>query len=104
MSEIFPRNMIRELKVWSLSIDCGKKPGIKAASGNGIRRCRVLLAHPNCTALDFRLLSQVEVCVKVSKRKELITILKLNSIRGKMVLRIEERCGPYTDIHGSTRP
>ncbi|KIM93968.1 hypothetical protein OIDMADRAFT_207874 [Oidiodendron maius Zn] len=82
--------LMRESRIWFgtfileniLSIDCGKKPGIKAASGNGIRRCRVLLAHPSCTALDFRLLSQVEVRVKVSKRKELITILKLNSIRG----------------------
>jgi hypothetical protein len=45
----------------SLSIDCGKKPGIKAVSAAGMRRCRVLLGHPNRTSLDFRVLSQVEV-------------------------------------------
>jgi hypothetical protein len=44
-----------------LSIDCGKKPGIRASSRAGMRRCRVLLGHPNRTSLDFRLLSQVEV-------------------------------------------
>lgn len=53
----------------SLSLDCGKNPGIKAASGDGMRRCRVLLAHPSRTALDFRLLSQVEVCIKLSEKK-----------------------------------
>jgi hypothetical protein len=63
-----PRNIIGELKVESLSLDCGKKPGIKTASGDGMRRCRVLLAHPSHTALDFRLLSQVEVCVKLPKK------------------------------------
>jgi hypothetical protein len=65
----FPRNIIRELKVKSLSLDCGKKPGIKAASREGMRRCRVLLAHPSRTVLDFRLLSQVEVCLKLREMK-----------------------------------
>lgn len=61
--------LMRESRVWFqtfvleniLSIDCGKKPGIKSTSAASIRRCRVLLAHPSCTTLDFRLLSQVEV-------------------------------------------
>ncbi|KAE9362899.1 hypothetical protein N431DRAFT_424290 [Stipitochalara longipes BDJ] len=61
--------LMRESRVWFgtfileniLSIDCGKKPGIKASSGAGVRRCRVLLGHPNRTALDFRMLSQVEL-------------------------------------------
>jgi hypothetical protein len=43
--------LMRESRVWFgtfileniLSIDCGKKPGIKASSGAGMRRCRVLL-------------------------------------------------------------
>lgn len=65
----FPRNRIKELKLESLSLDCGKKPGIRAASRDGMRRCRVLLAHPSRTALDFRLLSQVEVCVKLREKK-----------------------------------
>ncbi|OBT52755.1 hypothetical protein VE04_04847 [Pseudogymnoascus sp. 24MN13] len=61
--------LMRESRVWFgsfimeniLSLDCGKKPGIRAASRDGMRRCRVLLAHPSRTALDFRLLSQVEL-------------------------------------------
>ncbi|PMD17786.1 hypothetical protein NA56DRAFT_578416, partial [Hyaloscypha hepaticicola] len=61
--------LMRESRVWFetfimeniLSIDCGKKPGIRASSGAGMRRCRVLLGHPSRTALDFRLLSQVEL-------------------------------------------
>jgi hypothetical protein len=65
----FPTSLIGQLKVKSLSLDCGKKPGIKATSGDGMRRCRVLLAHPSHTALDFRLLSQVEVCVKLPGKK-----------------------------------
>lgn len=40
----------------SLSLDCRKKPSIKAASREGIRRCRVLLAYLSRTVLDFRLL------------------------------------------------
>jgi hypothetical protein len=43
--------LMRESRVWFgtfileniLNIDCGKKPGIKASSGAGMRRCRVLL-------------------------------------------------------------
>jgi hypothetical protein len=38
------------------------------------------------------------------KSKELIIILKLNSIRGKMVLGIGERRGLCADVRGSTRP
>jgi len=44
-----------------LSIDCGKNPGVKAVSGEAMRRYRVLLDHPARTSLDFRLLAQVEV-------------------------------------------
>ncbi|KAF8861438.1 hypothetical protein BDZ45DRAFT_799906 [Acephala macrosclerotiorum] len=59
--------LMRETRVWFgtfvlehiLSIDCGKRPGIKAV--DGVRRCRVLLGHPSRTALDFRLLAQVEL-------------------------------------------
>lgn len=61
--------LMRETRVWFgvwvlehiLSIDCGKNPGVKAASGESMRRCRVLLRHPARTALDFRLLAQVEL-------------------------------------------
>lgn len=52
---------VAELTKKRLSIDCGKKPGIRATSEAGMRRCRVLLGNPSRTALDFRLLSQVEV-------------------------------------------
>lgn len=63
--------LMRETRVWFgtfvlehiLSLDCGKRPGIKAATGDGMRRCRVLLGHPARTSLDFRLLAQVEVCL-----------------------------------------
>ncbi|CZR53510.1 uncharacterized protein PAC_03389 [Phialocephala subalpina] len=59
--------LMRETRVWFetfvlehiLSIDCGKRPGIKAV--DGMRRCRVLLGHPSRTSLDFRLLAQVEL-------------------------------------------
>lgn len=68
MSECFTRIIMQELKVKSLSLDCGKKPGIKAASRDVIRRCRVLLTHQSCITLDFRLLSQVEVCVKLPEK------------------------------------
>ncbi|KAH9209964.1 hypothetical protein DL95DRAFT_526574 [Leptodontidium sp. 2 PMI_412] len=62
-------DLFRKARVWFgvfvleniLSIDCGKKPGIKASEG--MRRCRVLLGHPAITTLDFRLLAQVEVSV-----------------------------------------
>jgi hypothetical protein len=36
-------------------------------SGGGVRRCRVLLGHPKRTALDFRLLAQVEVCLSLAR-------------------------------------
>jgi len=73
--------LMRESRVWFgtfileniLSIDCGKKPGIKASSGASIRRCRVLLGHPNRTALDFRMLSQVEVSVPMCLRENSLT-------------------------------
>jgi len=59
--------LIRETRVWFgtfvlehiLSLDCGKRPGVKAV--DGMRRCRVLLGHPSRTVLDFRLLAQVEL-------------------------------------------
>ncbi|KUJ08937.1 uncharacterized protein LY89DRAFT_690509 [Mollisia scopiformis] len=59
--------LMRETRVWFgtfvlehiLSIDCGKRPGIKAI--DGMRRCRVLFNHPSRTALDLRLLAQVEL-------------------------------------------
>ena len=58
-------------------------------SGDGVRRCRVLLGHPKRTALDFRLLAQVEVR-GVLLRGSLLKFadgeagVKLNSIRGKL--------------------
>ncbi|KAH8803720.1 C6 zinc finger domain protein [Xylogone sp. PMI_703] len=59
--------LFRQIRVWFgifvldhiLSIDSGKQPGIKA--GEDIRRCRILLRHPALTALDLRLLAQVEL-------------------------------------------
>ncbi|KAH7370946.1 C6 zinc finger domain protein [Rhexocercosporidium sp. MPI-PUGE-AT-0058] len=59
--------LMREARVWFgtfvlehiLSLDCGKRPGIKAV--DGMRRCRVLLGHPSRNVLDFRLLAQVEL-------------------------------------------
>ncbi|PVH76092.1 hypothetical protein DL98DRAFT_465595 [Cadophora sp. DSE1049] len=59
--------LMRETRVWFgtfvlehiLSLDCGKRPGVKAV--DGMRRCRVLLGHPSRTMLDFRLLAQVEL-------------------------------------------
>ncbi|RFU28724.1 hypothetical protein B7463_g7629, partial [Scytalidium lignicola] len=59
--------LFRKARVWFgifvlehiLSIDSGKQPGIKA--GEEMRRCRILLKHPACTTLDFRLLAQVEL-------------------------------------------
>lgn len=83
--------LMRESRVWFgtfileniLSIDCGKKPGIKAASGAGMRRCRVLLGHRNRTTLDFRMLSQVEASTSSgSGENSLLTmscIAELNS-------------------------
>lgn len=41
------------------SLDCGKPPGIEAQPS--VRRCRILVSHPERTALDLRLLSQVEL-------------------------------------------
>lgn len=66
--------LLRESRVWFqtfvleniLSIDCGKKPGIRSTSAASVRRCRVLLGHPSRTTLDFRLLSQVEVYFPIS--------------------------------------
>jgi Fungal specific transcription factor domain len=77
--------LMRESRVWFgtfileniLSIDCGKKPGIKASSGAGMRRCRVLLGLPSRTALDFRMLSQVEVSTGL--RWNRITLLTNNT-------------------------
>jgi hypothetical protein len=44
----------------------------------------VLLGHPSRTALDFRLLSQVEVGASNVRGVHLLTYLgKLNSIRGR---------------------
>jgi hypothetical protein len=84
--------LMRESRVWFgtfileniLSIDCGKKPGLKASSGAGMRRCRVLLGHPNRTPLDFRMLSQVEVSARICFRQVPLAneYVKLNSIRG----------------------
>jgi hypothetical protein len=59
--------LFRRARVWFgtfvlehiLSLDCGKMPGVTAT--NGMRRCRVLLRHPARTALDLRLLAQVEL-------------------------------------------
>ena len=60
-------DLFRQARVWLgtfvlehiLSLDCGKKPGVTATEG--MRRCRVLLRHPARTALDLRLLAQVEL-------------------------------------------
>ena len=43
------------------SLDCGKLPGVQASDSQGLRRCRILLRHPKCTALDVRLIAQVEL-------------------------------------------
>ena len=52
----------------SLSIDCGKKPGVSAM--DGVRRCRVLINHRAHLSLDLRLLSQVEVCLSFTEQYE----------------------------------
>lgn len=87
------QRLMRESRVWLqtfvleniLSIDCGKKPGIKSTSIASIRRCRVLLAHSSRTALDFRLLSQVEVYTQILWNAIFrLIIAKVNTIRGRV--------------------
>ncbi|TKA81780.1 hypothetical protein B0A49_00652 [Cryomyces minteri] len=61
------RDCFRKARTWLglfvleniFSLDRGKAPSIEAR--DGIRRCRVLVAHPSRTSLDLRLLSQVEL-------------------------------------------
>ncbi|TVY62878.1 hypothetical protein LSUE1_G006676 [Lachnellula suecica] len=67
------RDLFRKARVWFgtfvlehiLSLDCGKRPGVRA-DGVAMRRCRVLLGSSARTTLDFRLLAQVEVCELLS--------------------------------------
>jgi hypothetical protein len=84
-----------------LSIDCGKKPGVKAA--DGMRRCRVLLGHPARTTLDFRLLAQVEVSTAPRLKFEGAKLIEfeLNSIRGKSKAQVEEWGKPTNLYSGS---
>jgi hypothetical protein len=70
LSRIF--DLRKVLTDGGLSLDCGKRPGIKAV--DGMRRCRVLLGHPSRNALDFRLLAQVEVCPPVSVDLRMLTV------------------------------
>ncbi|KAH9208281.1 hypothetical protein DL95DRAFT_395391 [Leptodontidium sp. 2 PMI_412] len=80
--------LMRKARVWFgtfvlehiLSLDCGKRPGIKAV--DGMRRCRVLLGHPSRNALDFRLLAQVE----------------LNAIRALAQERLSPKLGQGTSL------
>ncbi|OXV09823.1 hypothetical protein Egran_02415 [Elaphomyces granulatus] len=50
--------------MWNFCVDAGKPSAVRETGDT--RRCRILLNHPSVTALDLRLLSQVEIIAKTN--------------------------------------